>query len=736
MPSLWNPHQSAYPVMPPSLTAGDHEMRDYYAASQDQPRPPPSTAPSITPYLGLRARLSQVWLNRWTVLLILVLVRTLIAISGLNHDLNSARREALSACSSVESMGSAMASMPHYMSQGVNELTASGIEKAVNGLESMLFLTVTGVEEIVLFVINLMTSTYTCLITFAIRSSVGEVVSVLEDASGALNDTIHAITHDLGTTADAFEKVLNSVTKKIDDIPGINIPKLDLSSDINKLNTLELPVSLDADLQKLNNSLPTFAQVQNFTNNAISFPFEEVKKIMRENLGNYTFDRSVLPVPAKEQLTFCSDNNGINNFFDDLQDIANIARKVFIGVLVVAAVLACIPMGYREIRRWRTMQNRAQLVEKKNFDSLDVVYLVNRPYTSTAGVKASNMVKSTRRQILVRWVVAYATSAPALFVLSLGAAGLFACLCQYLMLKAIQKETPKLANEVGDFAAKVVNSLNNASESWAIATNGVIGSTNHDINKDVFGWVNTTTGAINDTLNVFANTMTTALNDTFGGTPLYGPVTEIFECLVGLKIAGIQKGLDWVSDNAQINLPTLNNNTFSLGAAESIAGNSTPGDSFLSDPSDTATDDITAAVLRVTDSIASAIRTEAIISSVVVLMWFVVVLSGMIRAATLWFGHDKVRGEGGGVGFVHEPQDAFVAPRTDSPAPAYEVPSKEGEKFQTFDDLNVTRASLVSDTGEYDHKYGHAGQRNDASISGSTGHHRQSSYGEVRDEKR
>ena len=58
------------------------------------------------------------------------------------------------------------------MSKGVNELTASGVEKAVNGLMSMLDLSVTGVEEIVVFIFNLLTSTYVCLITLAVNGSV------------------------------------------------------------------------------------------------------------------------------------------------------------------------------------------------------------------------------------------------------------------------------------------------------------------------------------------------------------------------------------------------------------------------------------------------------------------------------------------------------------------------------------------------------------------------------------
>lgn len=55
----------------------------------------------ITPYLGLRARLTQVPINRWTVLLLLILARMLILLGSLNTDLSDAKSNVLSACDKV-----------------------------------------------------------------------------------------------------------------------------------------------------------------------------------------------------------------------------------------------------------------------------------------------------------------------------------------------------------------------------------------------------------------------------------------------------------------------------------------------------------------------------------------------------------------------------------------------------------------------------------------------------------
>ncbi len=736
-------HPATFPALPPSLSAGDHGTRDYYAAQEDEIPRIPHTDPEITPYLGLRSRLSQVWINRWTILILLVLVRVLIAIGGLNNDIASAKSEALAACTSVEDMGSTMASMPHYMAGGVNELTASGVEKAVNGLMSMLFLTITGVEELVVFYINMLTSTYVCLITLAVSGSLHVALKVVDDVGNFLNKTLGDIGKDIHSGIDTFQADLNKFTSALNSIPQIfgdkkgAIPTLDVGASLDKLDHVQLPGNLDQDLAKINASIPTFAEVNNFTNSAIRLPFEEVKKLINESLHVFSLNRSLFPVPKKEQLTFCTDNNGINDFFDGLGHLANTARKTFMALLIIAAIIMCIPMAYREIRRWRTIQKRARLVGDNSRDPIDTVYIASRPYTASAGITVSEKAfKGTRRQILTRWVIAYCTSEPALVVLSLGITGLLACLCQYALLRAVQKEVPNLAHKVGDFAGKIVNTINNASASWANGTNDVIIKANTDINHDVLGWVNTTTGALNKTLNVFVDETTKVLNDTFGGTVLYDPIKGVFDCLIGLKIAGIEKGLTWVSDHAHVDFPTLPNNTFALDHVAGALGDKNTA--FLSNPTQDATDKITHAVVKVIKHLADAIRTEAIISTVIVCLWVFVLLCGLTRALWLGLKRGKLRGEGGAVlpaGSVPMNTFAYTIPRPEptpaDAAPAYEPPREPVNRFAAFTTPIIPRRAHVNDDeGQWqDQKLGFAGERGPGQLNGN--HARTSSYGEV-----
>ncbi|KAF4776586.1 plasma membrane fusion protein PRM1 [Colletotrichum scovillei] len=713
--------EAAYPAVPDSLRSDSLEMAELRKTQQARA----DTSPTITPYLSLSARLSQIWLNRWTILLLLVLLRVILLIASLNDNVDDANQKALSACTKVEDIGSAMASMPHYLSVGVNELSAKGIEKTLDGMVAALGLILTGVQNLIIFVINMMTSMYTCLITAFIHGG----LDVASDVTKKVTDAMNKVVGDISNTIDSKAKSLSDgINKAVDAIESSvlgsvlpDFPKVDFSGPINDLRDIKIDSSgFVSDINKLNDDLPTFEEVQNLTAQAISFPFNLLKQTVNDAYKGYKFDRSVFPVAQKQALQFCSTNNSISDFFNNLRDMIQKARIIFIVVLSILAVLAIAPMAWLEIRRWRRERKHAQIMASHQYDSMDVVYIASRPMTATWGIKIASKFKG-RRQILVRWAIAYATSLPALFVLALAIAGFFSCLCQYVLLKAVEREVPALANQVGEFAGEVVTSLQDVSKQWADDANGVVLSTQNEINQDMLGYVTNATSAVNDTLNTFTNTMTTGLETVFNGTILINPIKDVIRCTIGLKVEAVQKGLTWVHDHSQISFPLFDNDTFSLGAQESISGDSDLK-TFLSSPSSVSTDEVTGAVTHVTDMLRRGIIKEALISTGILLVYVIVVLIGIIRALVGMAMPDKGRGEGG-----------LRYTGDDRPAMSPRSPPRSHDNDSRFPQFG-SDASAVGD----DH---YSGMRDEKALKKTSvqsgraqpteGHQRQSSYGHL-----
>jgi len=610
---------------------------------QPQLRPYADTAPEVTPYLGLRARLSQIWFNRWTVLLLLVLVRVLIGLATLHDQIGDAKAKALSACTKVEDIGSAMASMPHYLSVGVNSLAADGISKSIHALVEVLSMILTGVEQLILFIINMYVGTYACLIAAFIHGGLDASIGAVQGTTDAFNENIGKITDGISSDIKSIQDLINEA---LSHVPFSKPPTIDITSHLDDLKNIHIDdTKFIGDLAQLNTSIPTFDQVENFTKEAIAVPFDIIKDKLNNSFSSYAFDKTVFPVAEKQGLSFCSDNSFLNDFFQNLYDIAAKAKIAFIVVLTVLAIGAIVLMAWLEIRRWRRQQRHAYVFSKHGYDPMDVVYIASRPVSATFGIRLASRF-SGRRQLWVRWAWAYATSLPALFVLSLAMAGFFSCLCQAIVLRSLQQEAPALASQVGDFAGEVVNTLQNVSNNWASSANGVVANFNTEINAELFGHVRNATAAVNDTLTTFENEMNTAIDAVFKDTILYNTVKGVIRCLIGIKIDTVEAGLTWVHDHARVDFPLFPNDTFSQGASDSIHGDSELT-SFLATPASVTTDEISGAVDHVVAALRNSIVQEALISTMLLLVYVLVVLIGVVRSMAGMVGRDKTRGEGG-----------------------------------------------------------------------------------------
>jgi hypothetical protein len=310
---FYNEKTGAVPPVPSNLNANTWHTVDLNLRSAPQLQPHAHTAPTVTPYLGLRARLSQLWFNRWTILLILVLVRVLILTAGLNDNIGDAKVKALSACTKVEDIGSAMASMPHYLSVGVNSMASEGITTAVSGMVKMLMMILTGVENLILFIINMYVGTYACLIAALIHGGLDVSVKVVEGATKVMNDAIGTITGQITESISDVQSTINDIPNKISNFLGgvdLKLPKIDIGKSLEDLENIEINSNeLVKDIVALNKTIPTFDQVENFTKNAIAIPFNFLKEQVNSSFGSYKFDDSVFPVAEKQALSFCSNNS-------------------------------------------------------------------------------------------------------------------------------------------------------------------------------------------------------------------------------------------------------------------------------------------------------------------------------------------------------------------------------------------------------------------------------------------
>lgn len=605
-----------------------------------EPRPLPQVRKNQpAPYLGLRSRLSQIWLNCWTALFILVLARLVMLISGLNENITDAKEKALSACTKVEDIGSAMASMPHYLSHGVNKLAVESISREVRGTVNMLLLVLTIVENIIYFAINFHIGTYVCLIAAFIHGVFDVGIDAADAMAGQMSNAIGKITEGLNDEVNKFQSTINDLVSKLNkgtSLGGLlggaaTVPKLDISGSLGDLKSIHIDSGdFVRSLKDMKAKTPTFDDVRNFTKRTIAVPFDLARKQLNESSGAWVPPDDMFPLAPKQSLSFCSDNTAVADLFNGLYRIVHRTQIVLLVIMPILASLACILMAVLEARRYYNQKKLAQQMLDGEYDAMDALYQGSRPLSSALGLWIGNKLKRSDREYLARWAWAYVTSAPALFVFWLAVAGMLSCLCQLIILRLVKKEAPALINRVGDFAKDVVSTLDEVSTRWATDANKVLVKHTNEINTKLLSNVKTATSAVNNTLSTFQTEMNKRLDDVFEGTVLHNVVKDVVRCLLGLKIEAVENGIKWVNEQAHFSFPLFPRDLFSSGAQQSILGDSNMT-SFLSSPSTVTTDEISAAVYQVIDRLRNGMIRDALISVGLLLVYLVFVLVSVIR---------------------------------------------------------------------------------------------------------
>ena len=231
-----------------------------------------------------------------------------------------------------------------------------------------------------------------------------------------------------------------------------------------------------------------------------------IQQNIRSTFDNFTFNSSLLPVPAKETLQFCSNNSHLDNFFQDLINSVQHTLVILAAVIFVAAFLAMIPQALLEWWSWRKLKSHAKIAEDalhsmQKPDFLEIVQIIASPITYKLSTLVSAKTSSPKKKILVRWLFAYATHPPALLVFAISIAAFISCLFQIALLNEVRKAAPVLVADVGNMQALISSKIQNSSALWINGTNKQISDTEFHINDNLLGWARDSTQSLNNTLN-------------------------------------------------------------------------------------------------------------------------------------------------------------------------------------------------------------------------------------------
>lgn len=633
----------------------------FHSGQQSYFNPPKDLADSVKPYIGLRARLSQIWINNYTIFLILIIVKLVMFRASLSSSLETAEKYTMSSCKSAENMGSSVATMPHYLAIGANSLISKGLNSTRDGLIEMLMLSLTVLEQLLLFVINMLVGTYACLLTVAVNTAANTAINATEAVVHFVDNSLNTVIDGLEDGVQALEKAVNAVGSAFNSIASAfkdddrNLIS-NVSISLGSLKNLSIPTSINSKLEELRKEVPDYSDVKNATSKVITIPFNMLKTEINDTMLRKAipFNVSAIYIPPKQEVTFCSTNSGIEDFYNQLQDGISFLSKVFIILLAVLAVLICIPLVYREIKKWAWINQCAEDVKElydvkgqqglpgqtlnptstRRVDNIEMIQAASHKWVTRMQLFAAKRFSDLTQKTLAKWWVDYVLYPPALMVLILGLSGTVIVIIQFIIFSQVKASLPAFEKGMDATAEIVLSDVQYDISKWANSTNQEIANTQNDINDNLLGWIHTATGSINDTLGVFSSTMNNELKQIFGDTPLYDGISGVVYCVIGSKVEAIQKGIAWVHKNSQISLPNVTADYILPGALmdenPGIQINASSGNSSVARLTDSAVALMISSMRTLVEVYEKSLLLELKISIILLSIWLFVALCGFL----------------------------------------------------------------------------------------------------------
>ncbi|EIW65808.1 hypothetical protein TREMEDRAFT_35889 [Tremella mesenterica DSM 1558] len=624
------------------------------------PPPPPSESTGLTPFLGLSPRLILATLSPALLPLILTIAHLIQTRSSTASLAASLKSSILSACDGLAQGAASIQMLPRYLAMQTNDEVVRATQASILAIGAGLIDCVTIIETVVGFIVDTYRSMLLCTIQLAIQGTLEVVIGAVQVISDNITSTMNSVRTGIQNDIASANSAIQTAVTKLNSVSSylgvtISVPEFSIPS-LSALENVTIPTSFEDSLIKLNSSIPSLDTLRDKMTALLDTPFEALKTSINASRIEMaaSFNSSILPVPSLQSLSAqdsksLSDSlcNGLDtSLIDDTANALHKLSSVAIGLMFLLLFLAWAALCVWEWHRWKVMKDTVDAVQQQwdrgQRNAWRMVAVVEHPVLDKYSSRVLDRFFHTERtKNNLRWFASYLAHPTNLTLLFISLLGLIALSFQLLALDAIKTHAQENANatvtaSTNALITKLNAAAQNSSLGYANQFNTAVNVYEARINEELFGsWINTTAVTLNSTLVEFYNEIESILNSTFGGTILYNPINTFVYCILGSKITNLEQGLTWVSQHAQVVLPTLPTNVLMVSNSSmnelvspitsAAVGSSSPSSSNSSN---------TGAVGSLIDHFESALRVERNFYAILLGVYVALFLIGLF--VVLW----------------------------------------------------------------------------------------------------
>ncbi|KAG5417518.1 PRM1 [Candida metapsilosis] len=501
-------------------------------------------------YLDFFEKSTQIYLNQYTILLILIIIKLLLLRNSLINTISKQLIDE-STCDD-ETFQPTLNALHNMIFDNVAKLQYSGIVFIVIIIKT--------IRELTIFYIDLFLGTYVCLLNALVRGTTEFAFDASESVIQAVNVTIVEATNGIEEGLQGLSTFLNDVSTGFTAIGNL----FSGSSSTSNANSYEQKINISLGalkdkiaipgsvLGKINNarnvSINELEDINKQTQNLIKTPFNLiVSKLEEIKLSNETHaNHTITPINVKDACMKTVEQ--VKDTQDHLVRFVETTSKylfIIMAVIVLASIAYAWYMEHRQWKRKTRFINEAGIDNEIEFRNQENLYSNFMTYTL---VKRMGMNVNQK----VIWIISYMSNRLARNLLIFGLLGLLAAILQLILVSYVRGEIQK----------QIVNMSSNfnpiAADAYIRSVNDYINTTQADLNEELFGEIRSTAIKVNSTIGEFVDNLDSVITDIFGTTSIIASaVNTVVYCTIGRKLLKIEQGCTWLYENLQISVPMI-----------------------------------------------------------------------------------------------------------------------------------------------------------------------------------
>ncbi|KAM3122794.1 hypothetical protein CJJ07_001907 [Candidozyma auris] len=504
-------------------------------------------------YLNLLDQLSQVWLDKYMLVLTLLVIKVYLFKSTLLDGITSCQLQAEEICEALnEASGKA-----ESVTYGINQVTDYIIVQFVNNLQLqcrlLINLAISIAKALIGFLIELYLGTLTCLCTAFVKGSIEVLADATRTATEAIETAVNAFLREFNSALNGLSTLVNGVVTTVQSIKSIftNTDTSDMTSAVNSVNLtastikdITIPTTFIDDLSSLSNKIPDYEDVLSNLTSLVTKPLDKFHR----DITNITSSHFSLPstVPGNSKnLQWGTCNETSEHFMTMKKTVNSICSWIILGsclsIIILLTILVFLTINSYK-RRVRYIE---ELTSENDFDQIGNMLDIHKN-------KVWMLFNRLNMNAHFKWLLNYTFSSTARNCLLIGLAGLIGVGLQFWLLTITSRAFQQL------YSLDMKNTASrDGIDNYVLQTNVALDNSSEKLNEAIFGSLDETTSSLLDTLVDVETSVNDTINSVFGSTPFAAPLRTVVYCTLGRKLDKVEDGLLWLHENLKIEFPTL-----------------------------------------------------------------------------------------------------------------------------------------------------------------------------------